>query len=437
MPKVKGAVQGQDATLEKDLDKISEADKPKVTPEQIRQSIDAGAFWDDETFERANNALKDGRPFFGNIQNDKKLQEKIKESVVQTVIPPKPEPEQPEKDVEPVPEEKQEDARDAFKEAAAQAKKEQEGEEEQDVPETEIDYDTLSIKGTKLKWAGKEVTLKNKEEAINLMQMGLDYTFKTQMMRDDVKFAEEVRRLGFTPEYINGLQQGDKRAFKRLLDKFNIDPIDLVVDEDSSPDDEIPIPGTYQRPEFEESRAPQVHEEVAQNQDGKAPIDKSMVALVQDVMQNNPKVWEEAKAIIGYLPKNVQEYIASDAQRLSGFLVDTESGYAKQAVLDAALQASRLPEWQREYLLENPREYLANLYAAGYEAFVAEQNKENSMQQAQAEKRQVPVRQFDKPTSPPAASRNAGRINEAKKQQEEIWTDEQWRAKYDEVMRKN
>ena len=81
---------------------------------------------------------------------------------------------------------------------------------------------------------GKEITPRNVDDVINLMQMGANYTKKMQVIAPMKKVIESLNKAEIDEKNLNFLidvYKGDKEAIKKLLKKHSVDPIELDLDE--------------------------------------------------------------------------------------------------------------------------------------------------------------------------------------------------------------
>lgn len=89
-----------------------------------------------------------------------------------------------------------------------------------------------------LKANGKTIEIKSKEEAIQLMQMGADYTRKLQGLRAHRKSISMLEQHGLLDEaklsYLIDLSNGDPSAIQKLLKDRQVDPLDINVKEEST-----------------------------------------------------------------------------------------------------------------------------------------------------------------------------------------------------------
>lgn len=80
---------------------------------------------------------------------------------------------------------------------------------------------------------GKEITPKTLDDVISLMQMGANYTKKMQVMAPMKKAVESLNKAGIGESELNFLidiNNGDKEAIKKLLEKHKVDPIELDME---------------------------------------------------------------------------------------------------------------------------------------------------------------------------------------------------------------
>lgn len=80
---------------------------------------------------------------------------------------------------------------------------------------------------------GKEITPRNIDDVISLMQMGANYTKKMQAMAPLRKIYETLNKANIDAENLNFLidvNKGDTEAIKKLLQKHKVDPMELDMD---------------------------------------------------------------------------------------------------------------------------------------------------------------------------------------------------------------
>lgn len=87
-----------------------------------------------------------------------------------------------------------------------------------------------------IKAGGKSIQVRSVDEAISLMQKGLDYTRKTQDLAKDKKFLMMLGNAGLLDEtkldLIIGVSKNDPEAIKRLLKEAKIDPVDIDMSQE-------------------------------------------------------------------------------------------------------------------------------------------------------------------------------------------------------------
>jgi cell fate (sporulation/competence/biofilm development) regulator YlbF (YheA/YmcA/DUF963 family) len=86
-----------------------------------------------------------------------------------------------------------------------------------------------------IKGGGTTIQVKSPEEAIALMQKGLDYTRKTQELAKDRKYILMLSQAGLLNEdkldHLIAISKGDKTALARFLKDSKIDPIEIDTKE--------------------------------------------------------------------------------------------------------------------------------------------------------------------------------------------------------------
>lgn len=105
---------------------------------------------------------------------------------------------------------------------------------EQVSTESDVNYEDLYKQIMKpFKANGKDITPRNVEDVISLMQMGANYTKKMQLMTPMRKAVETLNKNDIKEDDLNFLidvRNGDKEAIKQLLQKHKIDPMDLDLE---------------------------------------------------------------------------------------------------------------------------------------------------------------------------------------------------------------
>jgi len=101
-----------------------------------------------------------------------------------------------------------------------------------------------------LKYRGKEIWVRTEDEAIELMQKGLDYSFKMNKIKPLRNIASIIEEAGITPEDVKALadaKNGKAEAIKYLANKFGIE----LEPEDDFFSEEEPTGADY-KPEVQE-----------------------------------------------------------------------------------------------------------------------------------------------------------------------------------------
>jgi len=115
-------------------------------------------------------------------------------------------------------------------------------------PEEKDNKEQQGILITKpLKYRGKEIWVRSEDEAIELMQKGLDYSFKMNKIKPLRTIASIIEESGITPEDVKALadaKNGKTEAIKYLAKKFGIElntDDDLFFDNEQSDNDYRPV----------------------------------------------------------------------------------------------------------------------------------------------------------------------------------------------------
>jgi len=120
---------------------------------------------------------------------------------------------------QPEPEQKEEPSEEEPTEEESQEETEVGSEEEKEQPNGVVITRPL-------KYRGKEIWVKTEEEAIELMQKGLDYSFKMNKIKPLRNIASIIEESGLEPEDVKALadaKQGKAEAIKYLANKFGIE----------------------------------------------------------------------------------------------------------------------------------------------------------------------------------------------------------------------
>lgn len=147
----------------------------------------------------------------------------------------------------------------------------EEGKQEAEEPDGGPDYKDLYSKVmAPFKANGKEITPKSPEDAIQLMQMGANYTKKMQALQPHLKVVRMLEDQGLLEEgkleFLIDVNKKNPAAIQKLLKDSNIDPLDIDVREESDYK-----PGNY-RVSDAEMNFETVLKDVASTQNGKEMI---------------------------------------------------------------------------------------------------------------------------------------------------------------------
>ena len=108
----------------------------------------------------------------------------------------------------------------------------------EEIQETETPVETEGVAITKpLKYKGKEISVSSEDEAIALMQKGLDYEFKMGRIKPFRKAIKIIDDNGLSEEDIQALadaKDGKSEALNYIADKYN-----LPLTKDSNEDDDL------------------------------------------------------------------------------------------------------------------------------------------------------------------------------------------------------
>lgn len=107
-----------------------------------------------------------------------------------------------------------------------------------DTAKADVDYKEFYTKiMTPFKANGKTIDLKSPDEAIQLMQMGANYTKKMQSIQPYRKVLLMLENNKLLDEnelsYLIDLKQHDKSAIRKLLKESDVDPMDLDTDDEN------------------------------------------------------------------------------------------------------------------------------------------------------------------------------------------------------------
>jgi hypothetical protein len=130
------------------------------------------------------------------------------------------------------------DADDSPKDDQSEDKDEDDKSDAKDTDSDEVDWKAEYQKVmAPFKAAKREIQLENPEEARRLMQMGVDYSRKMQMMKPYQRILHTLEKANLLdPDRINfliDLDNKDPEAIKKLLKDSSFDPTEHSLDEDS------------------------------------------------------------------------------------------------------------------------------------------------------------------------------------------------------------
>ena len=98
----------------------------------------------------------------------------------------------------------------------------------------EVDYKTFYETLTKpIKAAGREITIKNPEDIIRMVQMGADYTRKMQDLKPDRATIRMLKENGISKEDLEQLidiKKGNKVALAKWLKEYDVDTYSVEDD---------------------------------------------------------------------------------------------------------------------------------------------------------------------------------------------------------------
>ena len=134
-------------------------------------------------------------------------------------------------------EEEESEQEEPAKEEATDSEEEKNQTEEVQPPTPEVDYKGFYETVMKpIKANGKEFTPRNPQEAIQLMQMGANYTQKMQSIAPYRKKIQMLQNAGLLEDeklnYLIDLSHGNKEAIVKLLKDSKLDPLDLNINEE-------------------------------------------------------------------------------------------------------------------------------------------------------------------------------------------------------------
>ena len=209
---------------------MSDEDILKMNPPEVEEPKEEPHQEDEEKIEESSNENEDSKeePKESEENNDsenKTSEEKPKEELTEESK------EEPKKEEENTPSSsgsKEENKEESSKEA----EKKEESKEQPSEKSATIDYKKFYEKiMTPFKANGKLITLKTPEEAIQLMQMGANYTRKMQAIAPYKKTLLMLENNGLLDEdklsFLIDLDKKNPEAIKKLIKDAGIDPMDI------------------------------------------------------------------------------------------------------------------------------------------------------------------------------------------------------------------
>jgi len=187
-------------------------------------------------------------------------------------------------------------------------------EEESDDVDYKAEYEKLLAT---FKANGREMQVKNVDEARRLMQMGANYNKKMAALKPSLKTVKLLDKHGLNDEsklgHLIDLTRGDKGAIQKLLKDAGVDPMDLDTEQESDY-----RPNTYNVDE----RELELDEVLDSLQD--TPTYSQTVDLVSNkwddaskqIIANNPRVLE---VLNDQMANGVYERVSTEVERLRAF----------------------------------------------------------------------------------------------------------------------
>lgn len=193
-----------------------------------------------------------------------------------------------------------------------------EAEEDQDQEESELDYKAEYEKlMAAFKANGREMKVRNADEARRLMQMGANYNKKMAAIKPSLKTVKLLDKHGLNDteriSHLIDLSKGDKGAIQKLLKDSEVDPLDLDSEEDSDY-----RPNTYDV----DDRELELDEVLENLQD--TPTYNQTLDVVRNgwdnaskqVIADNPRVLE---VLNDQMANGIYERVSTEVERLRAF----------------------------------------------------------------------------------------------------------------------
>jgi hypothetical protein len=169
---------------------------------------------------------------------------------------------------------------------------------------------------------GKEIKIQSPEEAVELMQMGANYTKKLQALKPHLKMVKMLENQGLLDEqklsYLIDLSKGNSDAVQKLVKDSGIDPMEIDTEKDTGYK-----PGNYQVSD-EEMNFKSVLEDVSSDPTGKEVIrhiNKSWDKQSKEALWQQPEL---LKVLTTQKSNGLFDQISSelDRRQMLGQMVD-------------------------------------------------------------------------------------------------------------------
>ena len=181
-----------------------------------------------------------------------------------------------------------------------------------------------------LKYKGREITVSSEDEAITLMQKGLDYEFKMSKIKPYRKTIKLIEDSNITDEDIQALidaKNGKKEALEYIANKYNLP----LTGSNKSDEDELDLFDDTKDDKQESNYKPEV------KQDSESDIEE----YFKEYSSNHPKEAGKVIEIYNQLEPSFQLEVTYNTKVFDAFIKDIESGLFEQ-VLPEVVKAKAL-----------------------------------------------------------------------------------------------
>lgn len=188
----------------------------------------------------------------------------------------------------------------------------------------------------KIKWNGEDIEVTH-DEMIALGQKGFDYTAK---MQNIAKYRKDLEAAGVNDEAIEllkGMKAGDRAAALKFVERFGIDPVDLIGIEEK-----------------------EINSNPPRKTDDEIVVSQQVAPLIEQVM-SNPSLQSKMERAEGYLPRRVIERMAQDPDLLYAAVSEVETGSFDQVMPRVQMRLATMTDLDREYVMNSP-EMFGNIY---------------------------------------------------------------------------